>query len=173
MNNNALTYFPMRPKYYLLRPWKFFRQVYLNLRVAWQRATRGWADSDVWDMDEWFLDVIPQMLRHLATEGNGYPGDGSFPTPEAWHDYLNSVADVLESLSEENWDNQNEYEKIFFALIDSQYENRKSLSKEAKQERDEIRKKYYDKEKELYERRKRLLVDGLSAMGQHFFSLWD
>lgn len=38
-------------------PWK--------LRRNWQRFRRGWAYSDVWDIDYWFMEMLEPMLRHL------------------------------------------------------------------------------------------------------------
>lgn len=38
-----------------------------------QRITRGFANSDLWDMDEWFLEIIPNMLKVLDSKYQGVP----------------------------------------------------------------------------------------------------
>ena len=40
-----------------------------------QRAKRGWSVKDTWDIDRWFLDVMPQMLEYLKEHHMGFPGD--------------------------------------------------------------------------------------------------
>ena len=35
-------------------------------RMAKQRATRGFCDRDVWDIDHWFCNTISPMLKQLA-----------------------------------------------------------------------------------------------------------
>ena len=45
--------------------------------VKWfmQRGYRGWADCDVWDMDEYLADVICEMLVRFRSSYTGCPSD--------------------------------------------------------------------------------------------------
>ena len=46
-----------------------------RLRRKWtrQRAKRGFCDADVWAIDEWFLQIMPNMIEVLADNYEGYP----------------------------------------------------------------------------------------------------
>lgn len=67
------------------------------LRYHYQRATRGWADSDVWDISEYFLEVVPQMLRRLRNTKSGYPSYFAIPertdeqSVKMWDDILDEM----------------------------------------------------------------------------------
>ena len=56
----------------LIKRIKEYRQ---NLRYRRQRAKRGWSEKDTWDIDHWFLDVVPQMLEYLKDHHTGFPRD--------------------------------------------------------------------------------------------------
>ena len=116
MSLNVLTNYSCRPSYYLRHPIKFLEETKSNLVAAWHRATRGYCYLDIWNWNSWFLGVTPPMLRHMADYGCGYPGSVPFDTSEKWHDWLHSVADVLESLQEENWESRNEFAEDFHRL---------------------------------------------------------
>ena len=72
-------------------PWK--------LRRNWQRFRRGWAYSDVWDIDFWFIEMLEPMLRHLKEHHCAHPFDY---TDEEWEARLGQMADYLRLMNEEN-----------------------------------------------------------------------
>lgn len=160
---NVLKDFPLAKRYYLSHPWVFFKHLFVNIKDAYSRITKGWCPSDVWNWDTWFLNTAPEMFRFLATNGLGYPGNDRFPTKTSWTNWLNSVADVLESVQEENWDNQNEYREKLHDI--EKYGTPEQLKT--------IRQLYIHREKELMERRQKLVADVLTVIGRNFFSLWD
>lgn len=51
------------------------------LRGCWQRAFRGYADCDWWDMDYYLVKIILPMLKELRKNSHAYPGD---LTEEKW-----------------------------------------------------------------------------------------
>lgn len=57
----------------LIGIFKWFRR---ELRFARQRVRRGYCDMDVWNLYDWFLDVVPDMLQRLRDTGVGYPCSG-------------------------------------------------------------------------------------------------
>lgn len=94
--------------------WKYYikdriREIPKVVRAMYQRATRGWADCDVWNIDSWFLTVVPDMLRKLSKDRCGYPialehlGDDL--GPKVWRQILDQMADDFEALErqEELW----------------------------------------------------------------------
>lgn len=62
-------------KYALLRWWDAFLYIPTNIKHYYQRATRGWADCDTWDLWDYQSRVLPQALRHMAKYKNGCPSD--------------------------------------------------------------------------------------------------
>lgn len=38
-----------------------------------QRAQRGWSVKDTWEVDTWFLTVVPEMLEYLKEHHHGFP----------------------------------------------------------------------------------------------------
>ena len=112
-----------------------------------QRLERGFCDADVWNMDRWFLVVVPPMLRELAEEG-AFP-DQYFETFEDWRDWLVSLAEAFESCTWDALEDQNEYR-------DDHNDTR-----------------YYTREIELEEQAKVRLQDAMTEMGKHFLSLWS
>lgn len=162
---NVLFNWLYRPRYYLTHPWKWFRELRINIHNAWRRISRGYCPSDVWEMSEWFLQVFPPMLRDLADKGYAYPGVPPFETPEAWNIWLHNTADVLESLQEENWEKKNEYEEDFHAL----FGNKNFTWADT----DNIKEKYYNRCKELNEERQSLIESVFKEISLYFDMLWD
>lgn len=39
-----------------------------------QRVQRGFSDNDAWDLDSWFMHIIPEMIKYVKDNGMGYPG---------------------------------------------------------------------------------------------------
>lgn len=108
--NNVLFNWNYRLSYYLIHPWKWFKELWVNLKNSWMRATKGYCYTDVWNLDSWFCSVLPPMFRHMADYGLAYPGHEPFETPEKWHQWLYEIADNIENLQYDDWlDNQNEY----------------------------------------------------------------
>jgi hypothetical protein len=55
-----------------------------RLKWFWQRLTRGFADCDMWSLDQHLAQIIlPHMKHFRAWNLHGYPAD--FDTAEAWY----------------------------------------------------------------------------------------
>jgi hypothetical protein len=78
------------------------RPRYIVNQVVWyhQRARRGWADCDTWNLDGYVLHVIAPMLAHLAEHGYAYPGRVPFDTPEKWDEHLRDLSGRLSAWGE-------------------------------------------------------------------------
>ena len=44
-----------------------------NIAFACQRVRYGYCERDVWSIDWWFLNVVPNMLQELKETKHGYP----------------------------------------------------------------------------------------------------
>ena len=78
-----------------------------NLKSKIQRFIRGYADEDVWQMDYWFINIIPKMLRQLRDKGMGYPS--KFKSKEEWHNELNKIIYYFEQANPDTMIEENEY----------------------------------------------------------------
>ena len=75
------------------------RKKWWGFRNRCQRFLRGYAWSDVWDLDFWFIDTVEPMLRHLQKNGIGIPNGYS---EEGWKEHLDQMADHLHLMGEWN-----------------------------------------------------------------------
>lgn len=77
--------------------WKDVFDIPRYLRACkwlWQRATRGWADCDVWSIDYYLNEVIPAMVRHLKETTMGRPCGIS---EKKWDEILEKIASGFEA----------------------------------------------------------------------------
>lgn len=145
-----LNYVPRNNVFY---KWRAYRKRYIfkNLKClyyafksAWQRFKYGYSIGDVWDMDQWFYSVIPQMLRTLRDYGSSYPSAfAELPDNEGeekWKEILTDMANSIEAGAEEV--------KYLPQMTQLQF-------------------------KALQDRRRARLKHGLDLMYQYMDSLWD
>jgi len=90
-------------------PWNHITNWPRNIRLffrrykwAYQRATRGYADCDVWDLDHFYTRLFAGSLNRLADIAAGYPGNDQFPTYEDWINYLREMAQLFSQSLESN-----------------------------------------------------------------------
>lgn len=55
------------------RPWKIPGLVLRNIKYSFQRATKGYCDKDLWDIDNWFMNLMPDMLQQFKDTKHGSP----------------------------------------------------------------------------------------------------
>ena len=82
----------------------FFRR--LQNRISWgfhclkwkiQRFHRGYADTDVWNLNTWFLSTVRPMLQQLHDTHAGYPVN---ITNELWEEELRTMIRLLDGMDE-------------------------------------------------------------------------
>lgn len=85
------------PKYWFSNIAQFFR----NIKYAFQRATRGFADPDWWEFDTFVATILRDGCRELATKHYGCPsgigGRNAEESSKRWEDILNETADCFNS----------------------------------------------------------------------------
>lgn len=91
MSDRLCFYHPLR--WYVYHP----RDAWRELRWMWQRATRGYAECDVWNLGDYVLKVLPPALRELANQAHTYQpqpthGYGLATHPVVDHNDPESVA---------------------------------------------------------------------------------
>lgn len=176
MNLNVLKNFPYSTYYYIRHPWKWIEHLCNNIKMAYQRIKYGYCYTDVYNIDHYLLEILPRMLRELALE-DSHPC--SFQTIEEWHNWLESMADVFESLPIDNWKTKNEFADDFYSLCDKC----RYIEKDEKgfthvkwvetEELKDLKNLYFERNKELKEEREILLQDTFKLLGQHLDELWS
>ena len=169
-------------KWYLTHPWKWVKELFRNIKFAWQRATRGYCDGDVWSIDSWLLALLPDMLRDLANDAVGaYPGYEPFETPEKWRNWLLKMAVRFLELQDDWSETRNEYENEYFKLIDEGrvIEKRQDgtvccnfIFKDEEYTK-ELRQKWLSRIKELRQEQDAATIAAFSELAEHFYALWS
>ena len=122
-----------------------------SLKWRFQRFKKGYADIDVWNFNDWFLETIPKMLMELKEELNGYPIDMK---PEDWEKYLQEMINPFE---------------IAYTIDDVDYDYPEDYKYLSESEKELITEKYMEHIKYC----KKELHDGLKMLDERFFDLWD
>lgn len=91
------TYLTSRPSWYLTHPWEIFIELYKEIKCFIQRGYRGYANSDLWNFDNYLSIMIPIALRQFAECHCGYPGTIEIDTDEKWTKTLKDIADGIEA----------------------------------------------------------------------------
>lgn len=101
-------FYPIYPFSYIVNCWNFWKDLitpryYINFfRYKWQRATRGFADCDVWEIDGYINDLFHNMMIKFKEIHHGYDSniteeeyeqvlEDIIDGQKAYHDYLNDV----------------------------------------------------------------------------------
>ena len=78
----------------------FITDKIFNFKIRCQRFKRGYAYSDVWNMYNWFLEVIPPMLTKLRDDCCGVPIEFE-NNGEGWKEILTEMIDCLNNMDED------------------------------------------------------------------------
>lgn len=96
-----------------IRKLKNIKYIPCGIKYYFQRAKRGWADCDTWNMDQWFLEVIPDMLRYFKDNHMGCPiFDLKLSDEEnnaQWEQIISRMIWLSNEMNELKCSQQNEY----------------------------------------------------------------
>ena len=167
--------FPYHKRYYITHPWKWFNDLYWNVRNFWHRGRYGYAYVDVWNLGDWAPRVIAEALRYLAKHHHGYPGYVPWETPEKWAEHLKYLANQFQRCAdlmdgECETDERNEYKKAFEERAHRDYT---IWTFGRTPEEDELRNKYFERCKELQEVDKCYAREVFGFFGENLMRYWD
>lgn len=77
---------------------RFFHDRWWNFQQRCQRFRRGYATSDVWELDCWFISTLKPMLTDMLKTHNSYPGE---ITDEEWEAILHEMIACLTLMDED------------------------------------------------------------------------
>lgn len=149
-----------------------------SLKWGWQRATKGYCDCDLWDLDHFYSWLFVNSLRDFKKNLHGAPqrfyDPGADNEIARWEDYIeemaqhfwNSIEDNVENPYLEDYHNKNplEIEKDgeFYCIK----KNDDARAIEAKD-------RWMNKEIELCEWRKEEFSKAMEMLEEVFSDLWD
>lgn len=128
------------------------------IKLAWQRATRGYADYDVWAIDDWFMAIMPNMLTDLKEKSVGTPyfGHGVEEDSKIWDSILDKMIYLLKEMNEDTSSQQNEF---FDAYVVS--------------DNPQICQAYRSRQAEVDRYLETCKNEFFSLFTEHFYKLWD
>lgn len=110
-----------------INPIKHVKRWGRNIKHSYQRIKYGYCDRDVWSIDWWFLNVVPNMLEDLKETTHGYPcmpnnlfqalvGTGAPEEVdeegmERWKDILSEMIFLFREANEDTCTKKNPYEE--------------------------------------------------------------
>ena len=166
MNNNIFQGYLYRIGWKKAGPFGVIGQFWRDLRCCWQRVTQGYCERDVWEMDVWMLNMLPDMLEHLQKRHIGHPGvfadaeDGD----EQWAQLLGEMARLFRDANEQTCTRKNPHEAEWEKQLEHWNPNR---------EQTELDKRYFDEECKLAEYRNDCKDQAFVLLSKWFFDLWD
>ena len=122
------------------------KQFFRNCKYAWQRATKGYSDWDIWDLGTYYSDIISNSMAQFADEA-----DGRMKYDE-WIEKIRSIANKIKA--------SNDYEEKYWEEI--------SLLSDLELERKEYIDKHLKEEKEA----NRITAEGYKELGEIVEDLW-
>lgn len=185
MKENKLSVwsFPYSKKYYITHPHKWFKDLYWNWRNFWHRGRYGYAYVDVWNFCDWYPRVAAEALRYLRDHSSSYPGVKPWETPKKWNEYLDYLANRLERCANSQdicfGAERNEYQKLLDEIMMKRRESIEhpdgsvTVSHNLTPEEEEIRKKYWDREKEIRDADQAYNIETYRWLAEDLPHLWD
>lgn len=156
-------------------PWKFrygpikwLKYFICSFKYAYQRATRGYCDYDVWNCDNYYTHIISDTLHALADNHMGYPGD---MTPESWTATLHEIAEHFDKSLEENEAFPQPKTNEWYAHVD--VIPTAETFEEWRQKDKELRAAMLEESKELEKLRSAEKDIGLDMLKKYWDNLWD
>ena len=192
----------MKDSYYAA--WKksyFFgvaKEVCRDIRRSIQRVFRGYCDYDLYSIFDWFLAIMPEMLREYKETRCGSPvmdeayfregKEQSDKNQKAWDAVLDRMIFLLREADEKTCSLKNAYEEAYAKAADAFYERYgtfgEKLNTEKKDknrmrfpgdvpENREISRQYFEEEKRIAEYRVQCKDELFRLFSKWFFDLWD
>lgn len=126
--------------------------VFRHIKSLYQRAKRGYSDSDLFNLDEYILELFPRMLRDFSKQTRRYPG--VFNSMEEWRDTLEQMAQHFERASAS-------YQEDKENKLKQEYRTYKINLKD-----------YLMRLGRIHWKRDESLQKGLELLSEHFHRLW-
>ena len=117
----------------LVNPIRIVKRWFRNIKHSYQRIRYGYCERDVWSIDWWFLNVVPNMLQELRETAHGFPSEvgemvgyndqkidenKSQEAADKWDSILAEIIFYLREANEETCQKVNPYKEQYHAIWD-------------------------------------------------------
>lgn len=150
-----------------------FLNFFRNIKYAWQRATKGFCDYDVWALDHYYANLFFRSLIELKNTAHSYPAN---LTESEWENILNEMANCFYNCDEANEVYADTLYEAFYEATskDSAYTWDPVQEKMVLEETFErLRKKASEQAVENDKLRTADKDKAFDLMKEYFFNLWD
>ena len=163
-----------------------------------ERAKQGYASSDVWDIQYWFMDIMPRMICDMKKGMVGCPAslceDGN-DGHAAWELILDRMIFLLREMNEETCSQKNEFEEQWwknycefekkYGLFGEKLRTKEEKAKDKKThcrtahfprelpEYKETAEKHSKREEDLAAYRDKCKDEFFELFSKYFWDLWD
>ena len=158
--------------------WSNIRHFFRTIKWGWQRATKGYSDYDIWDLDVYYNKLMIASLSQFRAETMGYPG--YMDSIEEWYAILDKIIFLLKQANEdEPLEEKNELAEWYEKYLDTKDFSMTKVGKvyryDLAPENEEIaekRSQYFKREEELYQIRGQKRKEAFDLMAEYFGHLW-
>ncbi len=107
------------------------KQFFRDIKYSLQRITKGYCDKDLWDISDWFLKLMPDMLTEYKKTRHGSPGilgknykneKELLVNDECHHEWdriLSKMIFLFREADEDTCRKKNPYEKAYMEAFDT------------------------------------------------------
>ena len=145
-----------------------------EIRYKFQRLIRGYSDYDVWDIDLWFLNVMPQMLKQLKDTTHSaplLPGTTMETCHEEWERILDRMIFLLNEMDEDKCSYKNPYEEEWEKGIEERFASMVDGGRTPQDK--ELFEKWRGEEQNKYKYIQLCKEEFFDLFSKYFYSLWD
>lgn len=150
---------------YWRNPWQAIKIYSRRVKWAWQRITKGYADCDLWDMDNFLANMLWHSLDELADFGQSWC-DSKFETYEEWEEYLHDTANCFRLTLED--EHPTPAADAWFKALPNNWPSNYD-SEELIEKRQAMNDEWQSIRRSMYVNKD----EGLDRLGYIWFDLWD
>ena len=162
-----------------------YEDVYFSVKRKWQRSIRGYADSDLWNLDGYLAEHLYKMMdRFIRSKRTSYypvnftsPEDREKMTDEEsekekqdWEDILIKIREGFKAAQDICTDEGPKDYPYPYEPEGLDYLMNPELEPEEHKEKVVI---WLKKHNEWYDERKKVFEEGMDLLKKYFFALWD
>ena len=173
-----------------------------DIRRCHQRIWKGYYDYDLFEIDSWFLGIMPAMLEEFRNTTHGYPPEiehsihastcGYTGTDDIsdeadkkgmtlWRNEIGKIIHLLREASEDTCSQRNPFDEEYHTQMIKRWKKRTdedgfihtSLAPPSNESERELESKYVAEEKRLAEYRNACKDEAFVLLSKWFFALWD
>lgn len=156
-----------------------------------QRFKRGYADVDVWNINDWFARMIPNMLKEMEKDRMGHPQN---LTDRQWTKVITKMANLFEQWDDDKCIKKNKYEEELDKAYDEFHKNYPNIDvlkteEELADEKENnvyyykglrdtpeykaLWDKWYKEQNKIDKYQEKCVKEALTLFSKYFFDLWD